>query len=34
MLKKMDFDEKQSFVLGGNAMMVKLSRFLGHHFLS
>ncbi|XP_011031186.1 PREDICTED: probable polygalacturonase [Populus euphratica] len=27
MLKKMDFDEEQSFVLGGNAMMVKLSRF-------
>ena len=27
MLRKMDFDENPSFVLGGNAMMVKLSRF-------
>lgn len=33
MLKKMDFDEKQSFGFGGNAMIAKVSRFSWSPFL-
>jgi hypothetical protein len=33
MLRKMDFDEKQSFGFGGNAMIAKVSRFSWSPFL-